>query len=106
MRCALPAPTPAHHVKVVVKEWHGHISLRWDVEVAPGPQQRWRHVCNEGEAVAGVAAGSMLRYGQSGSWVVLPWAGAGAMRIASNESFGRDPLFGTRKVCQVLEATE
>ena len=32
VRLALPQPTLAHWVKLVVKEWHGHISLRWDVE--------------------------------------------------------------------------
>ena len=32
VRLALPQPILAHWVKLVVKEWHAHISLRWDVE--------------------------------------------------------------------------
>lgn len=112
VRCALPAPTPARHVRVAVLEWNEHISLRWDVEVverkagqvraegAEAAQQRWRHVCSEDEAVVGVAVGSLLRYGAGESWVELAYTPAIAR--ASNACFGRDPVPGVRKVCQVL----
>ena len=33
VRLPLPVPTAAHWVRLIAKEWHQHISLRWDVEV-------------------------------------------------------------------------
>ena len=65
---------------------------------APAPQ--WVTVASEGGSFS-TSGSQSVRYGVSGKWVQQTRSGAVA---CSNASFGRDPVYGTVKHCDVYKA--
>jgi hypothetical protein len=67
----------------------------------PEPSGEWTKIANEGEAFT-LNASQNVRYGAGTSWVTR--AVSGGTSRCDNAFFGRDPLYGVVKSCQVQTA--
>ncbi|AKJ27182.1 DUF1996 domain-containing protein [Caldimonas brevitalea] len=86
--------------------WHGMaLSLIFSAAMsAPSSataQAQWARVAYEGASFT-VTGSQQVRYGNNGSWVYKTVSGT---QRCSNEVFGRDPLVGVGKVCEVNRAS-